>query len=103
MKPVLVWTPQAQQDVIEIYVTIGLESASAAERLYNAIEERALLLIRHPRLGVRRPEIASSARMLVENKYVILYETHPDTDEGTINQVEIVRVIHGNRDVAAVF
>jgi toxin ParE1/3/4 len=31
---------------------------------------------------VRRPEIAPSTRMLVEGVYLILYETHPDTDEG---------------------
>lgn len=103
MNPVLLWTPQAQQDLIEIYVTIGLENPSAAERLYTAIEQRALLLIEHPRLGVRRPEIAHSARMLVEGMYVILCETHPDTDEAAVDEVEIVRVIHGNRDVAAVF
>ena len=103
MTPVLVWTPQAQQDVIDVYVAIGLENPSAAERVYTAVEEKVALLVNHPRLGVRRPEIASSARMLVVGLYVILYETHPDTDSGPVNEVEIVRVIHGHRDVAAVF
>jgi plasmid stabilization system protein ParE len=39
MNPGLLLTPQAREDLLEIYVTIGLESPSAAERLYTAIEE----------------------------------------------------------------
>jgi len=103
MKPALVWTPQAREDLIDIYVTIGLDNEPAAERLYSAIESKALLLIHHPRLGVRRIEIAPTARMLVEGAYLILYETHPDTDDGPIDQVEIVRVVHGHRDLSRTF
>jgi toxin ParE1/3/4 len=103
MTPSLRWTPQAREDLIDIYLTIGLDSESAAERLYSAIEEKVLLLIHHPRLGVRRPEIASSARMLIEGLYLILYETHPDTDNGPVNEVEIVRVVHGHRDLSRIF
>jgi toxin ParE1/3/4 len=103
MKPALLWTPQAREDLLEIYVTIGFDNADAAERLYTAIEEKAVLLLNHPRLGVRRPEIASSARMLVEGMYLLLYETHPNTDDGAIDEVEIVRVVHGRRDLTRIF
>jgi toxin ParE1/3/4 len=103
VKPVLLWTPQAREDLLDIYVTIGLDNASAAERLFTAIEEKAALLASFPRLGVRRPEIAPTARMLVEGVYVILYETHPDTDEEPIKKVEIVRVVHGHRDLIHLF
>jgi toxin ParE1/3/4 len=103
MRPTLLWRPQAEQDLMEIYVGIGLENSSAAERLYEAIVDQAALLVRHPRLGVRRPEISPSARMLVEGVYLLLYEIHPDTDADAVNEVEIVRVIHGHRDIAVVF
>jgi toxin ParE1/3/4 len=102
MKPALLWTPQGREDLLEIYVTIGLDSPAAAERLYTVIEERAGLTI-YPRLGVRRPEIAPTARMLVEGNYLILYETHPNTDDGPIDEVEIVRVVHGRRDLTHIF
>jgi toxin ParE1/3/4 len=36
---------------------------------------------------------------LIEGSYLILYETHPDTDEGPVEAVEIVRVVHGRRDL----
>ena len=38
-------------------------------------------------------------RVLVEGPYLILFETHPDTDEGPIDRVEIVRVVDGRRDL----
>jgi len=98
MRPALFWTPQAREDPLEIYVTIGFDNPDAAERLYMAIVEKTTLLLSHPRLGVRRPEIAPSARMLVEGVYLLLYETHPDSDDGVIDVVEIVRVVHGHRD-----
>jgi toxin ParE1/3/4 len=103
MRPVLLWTPQAREDLLEIYVTIGMDNPSAAERLYTAMEEKATLLVRYPRMGVRRPDIATSARMLVEGVYLLLYETHPDSDDGTVDEVEIVRVVHGHRDLANIF
>ena len=37
-RPALLWTPQAREDLLEIYVTIGLDNPSAAERVYSAIE-----------------------------------------------------------------
>jgi toxin ParE1/3/4 len=103
MKPILLWTPRAREDLLDIYVTIGFDNPSAAERVYTALEEKANLLIGYPRLGVRRPEIAPAARMLVEGVYLVLYEVHPDTDDGPVDEVEIVRVVHGHRDLIRIF
>lgn len=36
----LLWSPQALEDLMDIYVTIGLENVDAAERIYKAIEYR---------------------------------------------------------------
>jgi toxin ParE1/3/4 len=95
----LVWHPQALADVREIYVQIGLEQPQAAERFFDAFERKARLLTDQPRLGVRRPEIRPSARMLVEAPFLMLYETVPDTNDGPIETVRIVRVIDGRRDL----
>ena len=61
------------------------------------------MLIAHPGLGERHPEIFCSASMLVEAPYVILYETTPDTDDGDIQTVEIVRVLDGRPDLVSLF
>ena len=103
MRVDLLWSPRAREDLLEIYVAIGIDKPDAAERLYSAMETKVNLLVSHPRLGVRRPEIQRSARILMEGSYLILYETHPDTDDGPIESVEIVRVVDGRRDLSSPF
>jgi toxin ParE1/3/4 len=99
----LVWTRQAREDLIEIYTYIGLESPSAAERIFDAVQSKIELLADFPRLGVRRPDIRPSTRLLVQGPYLILYETHPDSDEGHIDAVEIVRIVDGRRNLKDIF
>jgi toxin ParE1/3/4 len=41
--------------------------------------------------------------MLVEAPYLILYETVPDTDDGPLEAVVIVRVVDGRRDLPSLF
>jgi toxin ParE1/3/4 len=103
MRTRILWTPQALEDLLDIYVAIGLDNPAAAERMYSTLEDRAMQLRGSPRMGVRRPEIAPSVRVLVEGVYLILYETHPDTDEGPVESIEIVRIVHGHRDLARLF
>ena len=99
----LIWSPQARKDLLDIYIVIGLDNPAAAERLYTAIEAKADALWHYPRLGPRRPDIRPAVRMLVEGPYLILFETHPDTDEGPVDRVEIVRVVDGRRDLTSLF
>jgi toxin ParE1/3/4 len=99
----LVWSNQARTDLLEIYVMIGLEQPAAAERYFDRIEEKARLLKSQPRMGMRRSDIRPSMRMLVESPYLILYRTDPNTDEGPVSGVEIVRVIDGRRDLSGIF
>ena len=94
----LVWSPQAEDDVISIYVEIGLHQPLAAERYYEQFKQKVSLLADQPQLGQRHPEIAASARMLVEAPYV-LHETIPDADQRPVDIVQIVRVVDGRRDL----
>lgn len=99
----LVWTPRAREDLIEIYTYIDLDRPSAAERIFDSVRANVELLADYPRLGVRRPDIRPSTRMLVDGPYLILYETHPDSDEGNIDEVEIVRIVDGRRNLKSLF
>lgn len=69
--------------------------------MIDRLEERVRELEAFPRLGSRRPEIRQSARALSAPPYLILYETVPDTDEGPLRSVEIVRVVDARRDLDA--
>lgn len=99
----LVWSPRAREDLLEIYVLIGLDQPNVAERYFDRIETIANLLADQPRLGARRPDIAPSVRMLVEHPYLILYETVPDIDIGPVERVEIVRIVDGRRELSNLF
>ncbi len=99
----LTWTRQARADLLDIYALIGHEQPIAAERYFDRIETVANLLRDQPRLGVRRPDIATGLRMLVERPYLILYRLEPDTDEGVVAYAEIVRVVDSRRDLPRLF
>jgi toxin ParE1/3/4 len=95
----VVWRPRAREDLIELYVFIGSENPVAAERVTDRIEAKVALLAIQPRIGPRRPEIRPSVRILIEGSYLILCETHLDADQGPVERVEIVRIVHGRRDL----
>jgi toxin ParE1/3/4 len=93
----------AERDLEDIWLTIAVDAPSVATKIVQAIGARIELLAQHPRLGPRRPDIRPSVRMLVEGHYLILFETYPDTDDGSVERVEIVRVVDGRRDLTAQF
>lgn len=48
-------------------------------------------------------DVRLSARMPVETPFVILYELVPDTDDGPVDRVELVRVVHSRQDLPGLF
>ena len=103
MRPQFTWTKQAREDLLDIYVLIGLEQPAAAERFFDRIEIKTALLVSQPRMGVRRPDIRPAMRILIEAPYLIIYRTEPDADEGPISMIEIVRIIDGRRELSRLF
>jgi toxin ParE1/3/4 len=95
----ILWTPRAEEDLLEIYSFIALDNRGAADRILSQLQSGIEWLSRNPRICQRRPDIAPSARILIRNPYLVLYETHPDSDEGPIAAVEIVRIIDGRRNL----
>ena len=97
----IVQSPAAERDLEDIWLAIASDSPRAATKVLRAIAARIHRLGEHPRLGPRRPDVAPSARMLVEGPYIILFRTDPDADHGRIDLVEIMRVVDGRRDLKA--
>ncbi|WP_410492175.1 type II toxin-antitoxin system RelE/ParE family toxin [Bosea sp. 685] len=56
----VLWSPQARRDLLDLYVVIGLESPAAAERYFERIEAKAVVLAEHPCLGVRESRVRKS-------------------------------------------
>jgi toxin ParE1/3/4 len=99
----VVISPAAESDLEDIWLTIAADDAPTATRIVRAIGAKIGGLAQHPRRGPRRPDIRPAVRMLVQVPYLILFETHPDTDEGPLDEVEIVRVVDGRRDLTKLF
>lgn len=70
-------------------------SEVAADRLIDRVEDRTRPLANLPLMGRARPDIHPECRQLVVENYLILYRDTPE-------QVELVRLVHGARDLGAV-
>jgi toxin ParE1/3/4 len=60
------------------------------------ILERCSLLARQPYMGRARPELAYNLRSIALARYMIFYRP-------SSNGVEIVRILHGSRDIEGLF
>lgn len=95
-KATVLRTRRARRDLIDIWRHIGRDDPAAADRLLDRIDARCALLAEHPQLGPERADIRPGLRYVVIERYVILYRSV----EGG---VEIVRVVHGARDLPNLF
>ena len=89
-------TAQAEEDLIEIWLYIAQDNPAAADRVLDDIEEMFEALVENPMIGRLRPDIAPELRYFTVGKYLILYRVVP-------NGVQVVRVIHGARDLPHLF
>lgn len=92
-------TPQAERDLDDIWLQIAQDSGNidTATRFVDSISERFPMLGRFPYLGRSRHEdLHSGVRSFAAGDYVALYRIIED------DLVLILRVVHGNRDIAAI-
>lgn len=92
----IVRSPAAENDLIDIWFGIAGDSPPAADRFLDAIAERILQLATFPESGPLRPDIGAGVRALAIGNYLVLYRLAEQ-------RIEIVRVVHGARDVSALF
>lgn len=92
----IVRSPAAENDLIDIWFAIATDSPLAADCFLNAVSERILQLADFPESGPLRPDIAAQARALTIGNYLVLYRIAQ-------KHIEIVRVVHGARDVSTLF
>lgn len=86
--------PTAVVDIDGIWEYVNDRNPAAADRLVNRITDATARLENYPESGPRREDIAPTARSIVVGSYTVLYRV-------TEASVEIVRVVHGARDMRA--
>jgi toxin ParE1/3/4 len=99
----VVITSRAERDLEDIWLAIAADKARVATRVVHAIARKIDLLAIFPRMGTRRTDIRPGMRAMVQRPYLVLYAIHPDTDDVTVDEVEIVRIVDGRRDLQRLF
>jgi toxin ParE1/3/4 len=97
VRPNIIWSPEAEQDLLDIwdYLARGV-SLDVADDQISDIDRACRPLHDHPLAGRSREELAPTLRSIVASPYVVFYRVKEDT-------VQIVRVLHGARDLDAIF
>jgi toxin ParE1/3/4 len=88
----VVRTARAEEDLVEIWLRVGKDDQRAADRVLEDLELRTQRLAQHPEIGRKRPDIATGLRYLPVGPYLVLYKVSGD-------RIEIVRYVHGRRDL----
>lgn len=91
----ILWSSKARSDVSNIWLWLAdTASPEIANEKLDRIAERVSVLATHPMLGPVRKDIADNARMLVFDRWLVLYLI---ADDGNI---QVVRFVDGARDPA---
>ena len=88
--------PRAYEDLIEIWSYIADDSVTNADAFIDRLYETMESLGRNPGAGRQRQELAPGIQSFPFGRYLIFYRA-------LTNSVEIVRVLHGARDVENIF
>jgi toxin ParE1/3/4 len=92
----LIFSPRAAFDLDDIYDYIAQSNPASAARIIQRIEKACRNLSQFPALGAQRDDLRPGLRVFPSGNFIICYRI-----AGTA--VEIVRVVHGARDLPSLF
>lgn len=87
-------TNLAQADIDSAWLYIAKDRETAADRFVERLHGHFGLLAENPLIGECRSDLADGLRLSIVGNYVVLHRLAGD-------RIQIVRVIHGARDVFA--
>ncbi len=86
----------AESDYRAIIEYLLNHSEPAADKFARDLTSRLRMVADQPRMGRVRDDLASGVRSIVVGRYVIFYR-HSD------DEIIVIRIIHGSRDIPRVF
>ena len=89
-------SPEAENDLDEIWLYIAKDNPYYADKLLDEIEETSQKLARFPNMGRNRDELHFGLQSFPVGMYLIFYMT-------ISSGINIVRVLHGMRDIDTFF
>ena len=94
--PSIIRSNQSEQDVYEITAFIARDNPDAAIQLVDRFDEALKMLAGNPLAGRVREELAAEVRSFPVGNYLLFYRP-------TQNGIELIRVLHGARDLRRLF
>ena len=88
--------PEAESDLDEIWWYIAQDNPDNADRFLDRLQERCWALADFPQMGTSRDDLKAGLRSHPCGRYLIFYFPLEDG-------IDVVRVLHGARDVEALF
>jgi toxin ParE1/3/4 len=88
--------PEVVVDLEDIWWYVAQNSLRDADKLLDNIQEKLLRLAEFPQMGTSQNDLKPSLRSFAAGNYLIFY--FPLTDG-----IDVVRVLHGARDLEAIF
>ncbi len=94
----LIILPEAKRDLIRIWFDIAHYSDRSADWIIDEINRRMTMLTRFPEIGAPRDNLMAGVRMLSIRRYVVLHRV-----ESSLDEVRIIRILEGERDLQDFF
>ena len=86
-------TDSAQADLDQIWFYIAQDDPLAANRFLGHVLQRCCSYVSQPLLGEPRPEFGSDIRSFSVGQYYVVF------DRPCVGGIQLVRTIHGARDI----
>lgn len=86
------YSPEAEIDIDDIWFYIAVDNQEKATELINTIKQTCIFLSENPKAGTRRDYLKQGLRHFSIKNRAIYYKIKT-------NNIEIVRILHGSRDV----
>jgi len=90
----VVYLPQADRDLLEIFLAVAADNEPAAHRLIDRLRTAILRLRDFPLSAPQRDDIDDGVRGLSVAGYVVLHRV--------ADEVQIVRIVHAARDLPTI-
>ena len=88
--------PQAEQDLLEIWLYIADDQPIHADRFLDRLETAAQRLAAFTEIGTDRPELGEGLRSFPVERYMLYFRPRP-------GGIEVLRVLHASRDITPLF
>jgi toxin ParE1/3/4 len=88
--------PEAETDLEDIWWYIAQNNLLDADKFLDRLQEKLLKLAEFPQMGTSRDALRPSLRSFSVGNYLVFYFLLGDG-------IDIVRILHGARDLEAIF